>query len=106
RARLGENSLRLAQIGQDRAQRRHFLGRSPSIAAVRRRRPLARLLGLRRAPFARPSRGAPDEAGRALLAQQLLHPFDRVAFAVEQLLDRAQELDVAGPIVASAAAAL
>ena len=58
------------------------------------------------APSPAPRAALLTRPGRALLAQQLLHPFDRVAFAVEKLLDRAQEFDVVGPIVAPAAAAL
>ena len=42
----------------------------------------------------------------ALLAQHLLHPFDRQAFVVKKKTDRPQQLDVLGPVIASSAAAL
>src|SRR5262249_39845901 len=41
-----------------------------------------------------------------LLAQDPLHPADRVALAVEEVADAAQEIDVVRPVVAAAAAAL
>src|SRR5579883_1710800 len=43
---------------------------------------------------------------RPLLAQDALHTADRIALAVEQMADAAQEIDVVGPVIAPAAAAL
>src|SRR3546814_8444147 len=42
----------------------------------------------------------------APFGQQALHALDGIAFAVQQVADAAQQVDVFGPIVAAAAAAL
>ena len=42
----------------------------------------------------------------ALLAQDSLHAADGVALAVKQMADAAQQIDVVGPVIAPAAAAL
>ena len=49
--------------------------------------------------------GADDEA-RALLLEDALHALDGVALAVEEMADAAQQIDIVGPVVAPAAAAL
>src|SRR4051812_22855556 len=52
--------------------------------------------------------GLPDRLHEfdALLLQDALHAADRVALAVEQMPDAAQEVDVFRPVIAPAAAAL
>src|SRR3990172_5556993 len=77
----------------------------PLLGVERPALPLARRLGRsRRGGLGRPA--VIRQRPHAGLAQQLLHAPNRVAFAVEQAADVAQELDVLGPVVAASAAPL
>src|SRR5271168_2929057 len=121
RSRSSENSLGFPQIFEQRAQRGQFAasqrrsgrrgrrwGRGDRLGAQGGLAPLARR---RRGPWrlggraGRGRRGA-NQSGGALLFQQFLHPLDRVSLAVEQALDRRQQLDVLRPIISTTAAAL
>src|SRR5262245_8780655 len=102
--------------------------RRPPCPRPRRPPPLRRLpgrpwratgrTGRARSPARRPPpprRGRPAAAApppdrlheaRPLLAQDPLHAADRVALAVQEVADAAEEIDVVRPVVAAAAAAL
>ena len=117
RARLSarrSSSSPLLRNDGNRPNRRRCAGSASAAPGARRQRPRRRRLddlGSRRLPPRAAGCGAPGLPDvlhelDAVILQDALRAADRVALAVEQMADAAQQIDVVGPVIAAAAAAL